>query len=66
MRPLYYRHRVCATAGLAPDLVTYVGTASRTLAPGLRLGWIAVPPALLDAVIAAKRLSGGGPACLSS
>ncbi|MEU8610245.1 PLP-dependent aminotransferase family protein, partial [Actinoplanes sp. NPDC048791] len=56
----YDRRPIGALQGLAPDLVAYVGTVSKTLAPGLRLGWIAVPPALLDAVIAAKRLSGGG------
>src|SRR5205085_478976 len=33
---------------LDPDRVVYLGTASKTLAPGLRLGWIVVPPALLE------------------
>jgi GntR family transcriptional regulator/MocR family aminotransferase len=56
----YDRRPIGALQGLAPDLVAYVGTVSKTLAPGLRLGWIAVPPALLDAVVTAKRLSGGG------
>jgi GntR family transcriptional regulator/MocR family aminotransferase len=37
--------------------VVYAGTASKSLAPGLRLAWLAVPPALLEAVVAQKRLA---------
>jgi GntR family transcriptional regulator/MocR family aminotransferase len=36
----------------------YAGTASKSLAPGLRLGWLAVPAPLLDEVIAAKEAAG--------
>jgi GntR family transcriptional regulator/MocR family aminotransferase len=39
---------------LAPDRVVYLGTASKTLAPALRMGWM-VPPAELVAPIAAER-----------
>jgi GntR family transcriptional regulator/MocR family aminotransferase len=46
----YDRQPVGALQALAPDNVVYAGTASKSLAPGLRLGWLVVPPRLLDAV----------------
>lgn len=35
-----------ALQGLAPDRVVHAGTASKTLAPGVRLGWLTVPEEL--------------------
>ncbi|WP_371617518.1 PLP-dependent aminotransferase family protein [Streptomyces sp. NBC_00454] len=50
----YDRQPVGALQGLDPGRVVYLGTASKSLAPGLRMGWMVVPPALLDEVLAAK------------
>jgi GntR family transcriptional regulator / MocR family aminotransferase len=50
----YDRAPLGALQGLAPDRVVYMGTVSKTLAPGLRLGWLVLPPSLLDAVAQAK------------
>jgi GntR family transcriptional regulator / MocR family aminotransferase len=53
----YDRQPVGAMQALAPDRVLYAGTASKSLAPGVRLAWLVVPPRLADAVTAA--LDGG-------
>ena len=44
----YDRAAVGALQGLEPDRVVYAGSASKTLAPALRLGWLVVPAALLE------------------
>jgi len=48
----YDRQPVGALQALAPDRVIYAGTASKSLAPALRLGWLVVPPRLLGTVTA--------------
>ena len=42
----YDRRPIGALQGLAPDRVVYSGTASKSLAPALRVGWLVVPEAL--------------------
>lgn len=44
----YDRPAVGALQGLGPGCVAHVGTASKTLAPAVRLGWISAPPDLVD------------------
>ncbi|MEV6971957.1 PLP-dependent aminotransferase family protein [Kitasatospora sp. NPDC093806] len=43
--------RPLALQRLDPERVVYAGTASKTLAPGLRLGWVAAPPQLLGPLL---------------
>ncbi len=50
----YDRQPVGALQGLGPDHVVYMGTASKSLAPGLRLAWMVLPDRLVDKVLAVK------------
>jgi GntR family transcriptional regulator/MocR family aminotransferase len=54
----YDRQAVGALQSLAPEHVIYAGTASKSLIPGLRLGWLAVPAGLAAEITAIKRDSG--------
>jgi GntR family transcriptional regulator/MocR family aminotransferase len=56
----YDREPIGSLHGLAPDRVIYAGTASKTLAPGLRLGWLILPPSLVDLVADIKEQSDRG------
>ncbi|MFB4281358.1 MULTISPECIES: MocR-like pyridoxine biosynthesis transcription factor PdxR [unclassified Nonomuraea] len=50
----YDRQPVGAFQGTAPEQAVYFGTTSESLAPALRLAWMAVPPALIGPVTEAK------------
>ena len=50
----YDREPIGAIQGLAPDRVIYAGSASKTLAPGLRLGWLILPGQLVEPFATAK------------
>ncbi|MFD4622609.1 PLP-dependent aminotransferase family protein [Streptomyces sp. NPDC058475] len=50
----YDRQPVGALQGLDPDRVVYLGTASKSLAPALRLGWMVLPPSLAAEVVSLK------------
>ncbi len=60
----YDRAPLGALQGLAPEHVVYLGTASKTLAPGLRLGWLVLPEPLRGPVAEAKMMDDMGSATL--
>jgi GntR family transcriptional regulator/MocR family aminotransferase len=56
----YDRAPLGALQGMAPDRVAYLGTVSKTLAPALRLGWMVLPPRLIEAFAEQKVLADHG------
>jgi GntR family transcriptional regulator/MocR family aminotransferase len=60
----YDRAPVAAVQASAPDRVAYAGSASKSLAPGLRLGWLIAPRTLHADLVTAKHASDLGNAAL--
>ena len=58
------REPMASLQGLAPDLVAFVGTTSKTLAPALRLAWVVPPSHLIDDVEDVLLITGVSPPTL--
>jgi GntR family transcriptional regulator/MocR family aminotransferase len=56
----YDRAPLAALQGLAPERVIYMGTTSKTLAPALRLGWLVLPPQLVEPFVEQRILADHG------
>jgi GntR family transcriptional regulator / MocR family aminotransferase len=60
----YDKDPVGVIQGLATDRTFTVGTASKALAPAVRLGWVLAPRSLAEAVAAEKQISDRGSSTL--
>ncbi|MGA8744889.1 MAG: aminotransferase class I/II-fold pyridoxal phosphate-dependent enzyme [Solirubrobacterales bacterium] len=55
----YDRDPIGALQGLAPERIIFGGSASKTLAPALRLGWFLLPEKVLGPFLERKAFAGG-------
>ncbi|MDF0528471.1 PLP-dependent aminotransferase family protein [Tsukamurella sp. 8F] len=60
----YDRAPVGALQGISPDRVAYLGSVSKTLAPGVRIGWMVLPTDLVEPVRTAKIVADNGSSVL--
>jgi GntR family transcriptional regulator/MocR family aminotransferase len=59
----YDRAPVPAVQASGPDRIAYTGSTSKSMAPGMRLGWLIPPPRLYTGLVTAKHASDlGSPA----
>src|SRR5262249_42183684 len=55
------RKPVAALQGLAPDVVAFAATTSKTLAPALRIGWMVLPNRLVEPVTRVQNVTAAQP-----
>jgi GntR family transcriptional regulator / MocR family aminotransferase len=60
----YDRKPVAALQGLAPDVVVFATTTSKTLAPALRIGWMVLPRRLVEPVTNVQRVTAAQPSVI--
>lgn len=56
----YDRTAIGALQGLSPERVVYIGSASKRLTPGMRVGWMQMPTWLAWPLIQTKTIEDGG------
>jgi GntR family transcriptional regulator/MocR family aminotransferase len=60
----YDRKPVAALQGLAPDVVVFASTTSKTLAPALRIGWMVLPSRLVGSVTNVQTVTAAQPSVI--
>jgi GntR family transcriptional regulator / MocR family aminotransferase len=60
----YDQRPIGAVQGLDPEHVVHAGSASKTLAPGVRLGWLTLPDRMVKPVVRAKVMADRGSSVL--
>jgi GntR family transcriptional regulator / MocR family aminotransferase len=61
----YDRQPIGSLQGLAPEHVIYAGSTSKTLAPAVRIGWLVLPPRLVEQIADRQRRRGSMPSPLN-
>ncbi|HET9104481.1 MAG TPA: PLP-dependent aminotransferase family protein [Solirubrobacteraceae bacterium] len=56
---------IASLQSMAPDRVAYIGTCSKTLAPGMRLGWLIVPDRLASEQVEQHAITYAQPSALT-
>ena len=61
----YDRRNIGALQALDPEHVLYAGTASKTIAPAVGLGWAVAPTSVMSSLVSQRLLKGGSAAIIN-